>query len=148
MERMFIRVRSGRDILIVASLIILGGVFIALPTSSAVNVTGFLMICSGIILLIFLKTGYKDLQTGKMYFKKERYFQYSQSEEIATAIASKPESVDLSTENMGNSARLDIYFNRTSNKAYIQLYKYVPYAYEPYSDMYEYELEKVNKLIS
>ena len=83
-----------------------------------------------------------------MYFKKERYFQYSQSEEIATAIASKPESVDLSTENMGNSARLDIYFNRTSNKAYIQLYKYVPYAYEPYSDMYEYELEKVNKLIS
>lgn len=148
MEKTFIRVRSIKDIVTDSILIVFGVILIALPTSPAVNITGFLMICSGIILSLALKTGYKDQETGQMYLKKEHYFQHVMNNQIAAAIASKPNSVDLSQEDKGNSMRLDIYYNRDTGKAYIQLHEYIPYRYEPCSKMYEYELSKVNKLIS
>ena len=147
MEKTFTRVRSVGDIVTVSSFIVLGTVLIALPTSTAVNFSGFLMICTGMILSFILKTGYKDTQTGDTYKKKERYFQHAMNEHIAKAIATKPDSVDLSEEDKGNSMRLDIYYSKSTNLAYIQLHEYVPYAYEPCSKMYEYELSKVGKLI-
>lgn len=146
MEKIFIRVRSVTDIVIDLILVVSGGVLIALPTSSAVNVTGFLMICAGLILTLALRTGYRD-ETGKKYLKKEHYFQHIMNEQIATAIASRPNSVDLLCENKGNSIRLDVYFSRSANKAYVQLYEYIPYAYEPCTVMYEYDLNMVDKLI-
>ena len=66
---------------------------------------------------------------------------------IANAIASKPDSIDLSEENKGNAIKLDIYYSKSTGKAYIQLFEYVPYTYQPCSKMYEYDLSKINKLI-
>ena len=148
MEKTFIRVRSVTDIVVDLLLIVFGGVLIALPTSPSINITGFLMICAGIILTLALKTGYKDEETGETYLKREHYFQHAMSEQIAAAIASRPNSIDLSAEDKGNSMRMDVYFSKSTNKAYIQLHEYIPYRYEPCSKMYEYELSKVNKLIS
>ena len=147
MEKTFLRVRSVKDITIVSTLIILGSLLIALPTSTAVNITGFFMIFAGIILAFVLKTGYKESETGQMYMKKERYFQHAMNAEIAAAISSKPDSLNLSEEDKGNALRLDIYFSRSANKAYIQMHEYVPYKYEPCSGMYEYEIANVKKLI-
>ena len=147
MEKTFIRVRSAQDVAIASILIVSGAILISLPTSASVNITGFLAICAGLGLAIFLKTGYKDAETGHLYHKKERYFQHAMNEEIVSAIAGKPESVDLSKEDQGNSIRLDIYFSKATNKAYIQLYEYIPYSYEPCSNMYEYEISRVDKLI-
>ena len=148
MEKTFVRVRSVTDIVVDLILVVSGGILIALPTSPSVNITGFLMICTGLIFVLTLKTGFKDQETGENYLKKEHYFQHIMCAQIAAAIASRPNAVDLSAEDKGNSVRLDIYFSKTSNKAYIQLYEYIPHSYEPYSEMYEYELEKVNKLIN
>lgn len=147
MDKTFIRVRSITDIVISATLIVLGGVLIALPTTASVNITGFLMIIAGIILSLFLKTGYRDQETGENYLKKEHYFQHAMNAQVASAIASKPESLDLPAESHGNSMRLDVYFNKSAKKAYIQLHEYIPYKYEPCSKMYEYEIDRVNKLI-
>lgn len=147
MEKTFLRVRSVKDITIISTLIILGSLLIALPTSTAVNITGFFMIFAGIILAFVLKTGYKESETGQMYMKKERYFQHAMNAEIAAAISSKPDSLNLSEEDKGNALRLDIYFSRSANKAYIQMHEYVPYKYEPCSRMYEYEIANVKKLI-
>ena len=66
---------------------------------------------------------------------------------ISTAIANKPESVDLSQEDKGNAIRLDVYYSAYANKAYVQLFEYIPYRYEPCSKMYEYEISRVAKLI-
>ena len=148
MEKTFIRVRSIKDIVTASSFLVFGTLLIALPTSVAVNFTGFVMICTGLILSFILKTGYKDTQTGDAYQKKERYFQHAMNEQIVKAIATKPDSVDLTEEDKGNSMRLDIYFSKSTNRAYIQLHEYVPYTYEPCSKMYEYELSSVSKLIS
>ena len=146
MEKTFERVRSIKDIVIFVSLVVLGSILIALPTSASINITGFFLIFAGLILALVLKTGYKDENGGK-YQKKERFFQQAMNAEICAALASKPDSVDLSEEDKGNAIRLDIYSCKSSGKAYIQLFEYVPYRYEPCSKMYEYELSKVSKLI-
>ena len=147
MEKTFTRVHSIKDIVIFISLLILGGILVAVPTGDAVNITGFFLVFAGAILALVLKTGYKDVETNVKYIKKERYFQQAMHAAIADAIASKPDSIDLSQENKGNAIKLDIYFSKASGKAYIQLFEYVPYTYQPCSKMYEYEISKVGKLI-
>lgn len=147
MEKTFVRVYSIKDIVIFISLLVLGGILVAAPTSDAVNITGFFLVFAGAILALVLKTGYKDVETNVKYIKKERYFQQAMHAAIADAIASKPDSIDLSQENKGNAIKLDIYFSKATGKAYIQLFEYVPYTYQPCSKMYEYEISKVGKLI-
>ena len=147
MEKTFTRVHSIKDIVIFISLLILGGILVAVPTSDAVNITGFFLVFAGAILALVLKTGYKDVETNEKYIKKERYFQQAMHAAIADAIASKPDSIDLSQENKGNAIKLDIYYSKATGKAYIQLFEYVPYTYQPCSKMYEYEISKVGKLI-
>ena len=147
MEKTFTRVHSIKDIVIFISLLVLGGILVAVPTGDAVNITGFFLVFAGAILALVLKTGYKDVETNAKYYKKERYFQQTMHAAIANAIASKPDSVDLSEEDKGNAVKLDIYYSRSIGKAYIQLFEYVPYTYQPCSKMYEYEISKVGKLI-
>ena len=124
MEKTLIRVRSIKDIVIFTSLIL-----------------------AGVILMLVLKSAYKDTETGMKYQKKEHYFQQAMNASISSALASRPESIDLAEADKGNAVRLDIYFSRSSGMAYLQLFEYVPYKYEPCSKMYEHQLEKVEKLI-
>ena len=147
MEKTFIRVRSVKDIVISASLIILGSVLVALPTGAGVNIAGFFMIFAGLILFFILKSGYKDTETGISYKKKEYYFQQAMNAPISAALASKPESIDLGEANKGNAIKLDIYYSKASGKAYLQLFEYIPYKYEPCSKMYEYEIARIEKIL-
>ena len=147
MEKTFNRVRSTKDIIIFVSLVIAGSVLILLPTGAAVNITGFFMIFTGIILAFVLKTGYKDMETGEAYCKGEHFFQQAMNAPISAAIASKPDSIDLSQEDKGNAVRLDVYYSKSAGKAYLQLFEYVPYKYEPCSKIYEHNIVNVSKLI-
>ena len=147
MEKTLIRVRSIKDIVIFTSLILAGIILILLPTSTSINITGFFLIFAGIILMLVLKSAYKDTETGMKYQKKEHYFQQAMNASISSALASRPESIDLAEAEKGNAVRLDIYFSRSTGMAYLQLFEYVPYKYEPCSKMYEHQLEKVEKLI-
>ena len=147
MEKTFVRVHSIKDIVIFISLLALGGILVAIPAGDAVNITGFFLLFAGAILALVLKTGYKDVETAAKYLKKERYFQQTMHTAIANEIASKPDSIDLSEEDKGNAIKLEVYYSKATGKAYIQLFEYVPYTYQPCSKMYEYDLSKVSKLI-
>lgn len=147
MEKTFIKVRSVKDIVIFTSLIVLGSVLIALPTGASINITGFFLIFAGIVLALVMKTGYKDTETGERYQKKEHYFQQAMNAPISVALESRPESIDLGEAEKGNAVKLDIYYNKASGKAYLQLFEYVPYKYEPCSRMYEHDVVKIEKLI-
>lgn len=147
MEKTFIRVRSIKDIAISVSLIILGSVLVSLPTGAGVNIAGFFMITAGLILIFILKSGYKDTETGVLYKNKDYYFQQAMNAPISTALASKPECIDLGEAGKGNAVKLEIYYSKTSGKAYLQLFEYIPYKYEPCSKMYEHSLERIEKLI-
>ena len=147
MEKTFIRVRSVKDIIIFTSLIIIGAVLIILPTGAGTNIAGFFMIFAGIILAFVLRTGYKDIDSGAKFQMKEYYFQQAMNTAISDALKSKPESIDLNEADKGNALKLDLYYSKSYGKAYMQLYEYVPYRYEPCSKMYEYDIAEVQKLI-
>ena len=147
MEKRFIRVRSVKDIVIFTSLIISGSILVALPTGAGINIAGFFLIIAGLVLALVLRTGYKDTETGEKYILKEYYFQQAMNSSISDVIESKPECIDLNEADKGNSIRLDIYFSKRSGKAYMQLFEYIPYTYEPCSKIYEHEIAKVEKLI-
>ena len=147
MKKTFIRVRSIKDIAISASLIMTGGILIALPSHAGVNIAGFFMIFAGIIMTIVLRTGYRDTETGERYMKREHYFPQVMRPFISVALDSRPESIDLSRSEQGNALKLDVYFSRRSGKAYLQLSEYVPYRYEPCTGMYEHPLAEVGFLV-
>lgn len=147
MEKTFVRVRSVKDIVLFASLIIIGSVLVALPTGAGVNIAGFFMIFAGLIIALVMKTGYKDAETGTRYRKTEHYFQQAMNSVISSALESKPQSIDLSQADKGNAVKLDIYYSNNSGKAYLQLFEYVPYTYEPCSRMFEYQVAEVENLI-
>ena len=147
MEKTFTRVRSIKDITIFVSLALVGIILTALPIGEAASIAGFFIIIAAAILALVLKSAYKEVETKEIYLKKERYFQQAEHAAISSAIASKPDTVDLSDEDKGNALRLDIYYSKSSGKAYLQLFEYVPYTYQPCSKIYEYEITKVAKLI-
>ena len=147
MEKTFIRVRSIKDITIFVSLALVGTILTALPIGDAANIAGFFIIVAAGILAFVLKSAYKDIDTNEKYLKKERYFQQTMHAAISSAIASKPDSVDLSEEDKGNALRLDIYYSKSSGKVYLQLFEYVPYTYQPCTRVHECEISKASKLI-
>ena len=147
MEKIFNRVRSIKDITVFVSLALVGVLLTALPIGEAASIAGFFIIIAAAILALVLKSAYKEVETKEIYLKKERYFQQAEHAAISSAIASKPDTVDLSDEDKGNALRLDIYSSKSSGKAYLQLFEYVPYTYQPCSKIYEYEISKVAKLI-
>ena len=144
MEREFIRVRSVKDIIVSSLLIISGCVLVALPTSTAVNITGFFLCITGLLLAFIMKTAYKDSISGEKFAKKERFFSHEKLDMLKSSLTC-PDKIDLSKEDNGSSIRLDIYHNKT--KVYVQLFEYIPYKYESCSKMYEYDLARVGKLI-
>lgn len=147
MNKIFVRVRTIKDIVIFTSLIIIGITLIILPTGPGINVAAIMMIFAGILFSLILKTGYMDSETGEKYQKTEHYFQQEMNPVISAALKSGPEKIDLSESEKGNSLKLDIYFSRKIGKAYMQLFEYIPYKYEPCSNMYEHPLDKINGLI-
>lgn len=147
MNKIFNRVRSAKDMTITALFIIIGSIFAMIPDLPSVSITGYLLIFTGIVLAVVLKTAYKDEETGKNYYKKEYYFQKALHLTIMEYIKSKPELIDISREDGGSSIKLEIYYSKKHGNAFLRLFEYIPYDYEPCSDMYEYDVARVEKLI-
>ncbi len=146
MEKTFIRVRSVKDIVISTILTICGCVLIALPTSTSINVAGFFLIFTGILLFFLVKTAYKDIETGAKYSKTERYFAQSERPALIEKIKTNPNDIELEEEDKGNAVRLDIYHSNATGKAYLQVFEYIPYKYEPCSKQVEHELSSINNI--
>lgn len=147
MEKEFSRVRSTKDFLISSLLIISGSVLVTLPTSESVNILGFFIITTGLLLAIFLRSGYKDQATGKRYCKKELYFDKSRLDTLSRSISTKICASDLKEDSQGNGIRLDVYHSKSEGKSYVQLFEYVPYKYEPCSTMYEHTYENIEDIL-
>lgn len=147
MKKKFIRVRSIKDIAIFASFIIAGCVLAFVPGADSVNLGGYTLIAVGVFLVFLLKNAYKDVENKEIYFKKVLSFHKDMKNPILSALASTPETIELSENGKGEAIRLEIYYGKTSGKAYLQLFEYVPHEYKLCSDMYEYDIEKVGKLL-
>ena len=147
MEQRFIKVRSIKDIVKFTSLITIGLVFTAIPEVVEAHLAGYALISIGAVLTFFLKSGFKDIETQEIYFKREFLFSGNMKTSILSAIASSPESIDISQEDKGQELILQMYYGKTSGKAYLQLFEFVPHQYVPCSEVYEYEISKIANLL-
>jgi hypothetical protein len=105
------------------------------------------MIFAGLLLLFILKTGYKGASSGLSYRKTERYFALSSKDDIMNQLKSRALKINLKTEDQGNGLRLDIYHSKKAGKTYIQVFEYIPYRYEPCSQIFEYEISETKSII-
>ena len=138
MNKEFVRVRSVKDLTITLSLIIIGSIFTGFMESETINVLGFFILLAGILLFFVLKTGYKDPETGIRYTKSEHFFAQSAKDQIIKQLRNNPMTVCYKGEDAGNGLRLDVYRNN-KGLTYYQLFEYIPYKYEPCSEIFKTE---------
>ncbi|MBQ8565627.1 MAG: hypothetical protein IJ442_07360 [Bacteroidaceae bacterium] len=147
MEKNFVKVHSTKDITIVASLVIIGLLLALLPIGGATNVTGYIVIATGLLLIPVLKSGYKDAWEGKRYTKKEFFYANDKKNELIAAITNAPENITVEKNEKSNTLRLELYYSKETGRAFMQLQEYVPYKYEPRTDVVEHEVSKIAHLI-
>ena len=112
MEKKFIRVRTLKDITIFTSILIIGFILVVITKTEADNIGGYTLITIGLMLACFLKTGYMDIETQEKYFKKNFSFLGDMKTQIISALASSPESIDMSQEGNGQVLKLSVYQGR------------------------------------
>lgn len=146
MEKEFSRVHSATDIIVSIVLVAGGCTLVLLPTSTSVNVLGFFMIITGLVLALILRTGYKDKETGERFRKTEKFFPAHCKDSISKAMVSAPDKIDFSEENKGNGLRLDTFFNSKTGHVYCRLYEYIPYRYQPCTEYITIDMKQAEKL--
>ena len=124
MEKNFKRVRTVKDIVLSLSLIIIGGVLSTMLDIESANYGGYVLILIGITLAFIFKSAYKDAESRDIYFMKSFSFLGEMKGSILSALKSNPESIQLSEEGKGQVLMLNMYYSRTSGKAYLQLFEY------------------------
>lgn len=135
------------DVAISSALLVLGIVLVALPTAVSVSIFGFFTLVVGALLLAVLKSGWQDSKTKERYCKKEVFFHQNSKDKILHALEHRMGNIELSEENRGEGMRMEIYYNRQSRKAFVTLFEYVPYNYEPISSTVEYTVDEIAKLV-
>ena len=146
MNKEFVRVRSTRDILISSVMTVLGIVLIAIPSSVSVNIFGTVLAVPGILMLLFLKTGYKDVNTGLVYKRKIKYYSATAKNDILSSLNGKVSSFDWTETPDGSAVMVDVYEGSKSDKVYVRVSEFVPYNYEPCSDWFEFSKEAASAL--
>ena len=67
MEKEFSRVHSATDITVSAIILAAGCILVAIPSPTPVNILGFFLILTGLVLALVLRTGYKDKVYGRKF---------------------------------------------------------------------------------
>ncbi len=147
MEKKFCRVRSVKDITISVSLIVAGLLLMFIPSAVGANIGGFFLLLVGALFLYLFKSVYKEEGGKEIYQKKELLFRREQLDEIQKALDSNPNKIDLKGQGQGWTIKLNIYYSKSADKAYLQLFEYIPYNYEPCTPMLEFKIGQIEKLI-
>lgn len=137
--------RTATDIAIPASLFVLAILLIVLPTPVSARFCGFLLLIVGAALPAILKTGWQDPKTKERYCKKEIFFPRGCKARVLDALENH---TDISGEAKGEGLLMEIYYSKQSRKAFIRLFEYVPYKYEPVSPTFEYATDEITKLVN
>ena len=140
METKFIKTHSLKDVIVIFLIIVIGCVLSFAKIGTSANLTGYLIIPIGIAAIFLLKSEYKNQADNRRYKKKVYYFSNNKQASLIDAINNNPDNIDVKSVDSGNALRLDIYYSK--DKAYIQLFKFVPYQYEPQTELVEHKLSR------
>lgn len=143
----FIRVRSTGDI-IISSLLTFGGIaLVFLPSSISVNILGTMVAVIGIILMMTMKSEYKECISGLRYRKLIKYFPASKKADILSALKGDPSKFVWKEPRTGNGLMLEIYVCKSEKTVFARLLEYIPYNYEQCSEWFSYRLNIATPLL-
>lgn len=143
MEIIFNRVHTIKD-LIISAVVLAGGAGCCL-----VNVPlGILLIGAGVLMLGLYKAGYKRKGEDVVLVKKALDVAHSCRDSLVAYLGGKDVEPQVDTQSPGGIIRIEAYYNASAQVAYVQLFDFSDYSYQPATEIVELRGERASKLIS
>ncbi len=137
------RVRSTKDLAISSLTIIAGAaVYFLVPA------LGIIIILCGVLLLLFCKSQFKNVETGIILRKRAFDVAASCRNSIKDFLEGRSDEVQIKAPGTEGSVRLEVYYNVVQSIAYAELYDFSNYNYVPATGMTEVSGQKALSLIS
>lgn len=147
MDGYFKKVRTPKDIMISVIIIAIGVIVISVSQNVNVDYVGAFISILGIFYFLIMKKGWKNIETGELCELISFYFPEKNKEIIKTALAEDTEKIDIKDVLSMSTLRLDVYYNKKSDKCFCQLLEFVPYHYSPCSVLYQVIYSSLNRLM-
>lgn len=147
MDGYFKKVRTPKDIMISVIIIAIGVIIISVSQNVNVDYVGAFISILGIFYFLIMKKGWKNIETGELCELISFYFPEKNKEIIKTALAEDTEKIDIKDVLSMSTLRLDVYYNKKSDKCFCQLLEFVPYHYSPCSVLYKVSYSSLNRLM-
>lgn len=142
MEIKLKKVHTAKDLAISAMVLAAGiGLYF-------VNVgLGAVIALCGVLMLVFYKSGYVREGEGIVLQKKALDIAHSCRDSLKGFLEGKNTNPEVNTSPNGGIIRLEAYYNADAAIAYVQLFDFVNYTYEPATELVELRGSKVDILI-
>lgn len=143
----FEKTRCATDY-ILSLLLIIGGITMAIvPTSIPINIAGLLFAFTGIVLILVMRTGFRNSETKERFRRKTYYFPASYKSQLISGLENNPKLIEVDNDSIGNGVMLELFYNSKCPKVFAKAYEYRPYKYEACSDFIELEREQAENFI-
>ncbi|MCQ2180618.1 MAG: hypothetical protein MJY50_00950 [Bacteroidales bacterium] len=143
MEYNFKKVHTAKD-LAISTIVLMAGIGLFFINKGLGICIG---IC-GLSMYLVYKDGYKKDGGDILLTRKSEDISKACRTSIIEFLEGKNTEPEITQGNEGGSIRLDLYFNRSENVAYAQLYDFCNYNYEPATGVVELKGDRADKLIS
>lgn len=146
MNDIFVKTRTIKDYIVSVSLFILG-LSATILGQEGLAIAGVFSIILGVILLIVMKSGWRNQQDGTVCKERILYFSAVRKTEILNALEKDPSKIQIDKNDQSGPLKLDIKYCRKAGYANCQLSEYIPYNYEPCSKVYSYDISLLENLL-
>ena len=143
MEIKFKSVHTAKD-LIISAIVLAAGIGLYFVNTGL----GVVIAICGLLMLLFYKGGHKREGESIVLQKKALDVAHTCRDSLKGFLEGKDVEPEVKTNLNGGIIRLEVYYNATVPVAYVQLFDFSNYTYEPATEIVELRGPKADKLIS
>ena len=143
MEYNFKMVHTGKD-LAISTTVLLAGIGLLFLNKGLGICIG---IC-GLLMFVFYKGGYRLDRRGIMLTRKSEDICKDCRTSLMDFLEGRISAPTIRQGHEGGTIRIDVYFNKEERVAYVQLYDFCNYLYEPVTGIIELDGARAETLIS
>ncbi|MBQ9819629.1 MAG: hypothetical protein IJM60_05050 [Bacteroidales bacterium] len=142
MEIHFKKVYTAKD-LVISAITLAAGIGLYFINAGI----GIVVAVCGLLLLLFLKSGYKRSGDNLVFKKKAFDVAHTCRDSLKGFLEGKDVEPEVRTNMDGGIIRLEVWYNTEAAIAYAQLFDFSNYNYEPATELIELHDSKALKLI-
>lgn len=142
MEIKLKKVHTAKD-LIISAMVLAAGIGLYFVNAGL----GAVIALCGVLMFVFYKSGYVREGEGIVLQKKALDIAHSCRDSLKGFLEGKNTNPEVNTSPNGGIMRLEVYYNADASIAYVQLFDFVNYTYEPATELVELRGSKVDILI-